>query len=60
MASEDPILSININSSVGKEAFGLVRIVKSLEFPKGNHKIEWNRLVDKYATHTAFFFEVEE
>ena len=34
---EDLFLSININSSVGKVACGLVRNAKSLEFPKGNY-----------------------
>ena len=50
---EDLILSINANSNVRKVAFGLVRNAKSLEFLKGHCKIAWNRLVNKYALHTA-------
>ena len=44
-------MSINTNASVGKVAFGLVRNTKSLEFPKEN--LNWDRLVNKYALHTA-------
>ena len=33
--------------------FGLVRNAKKVEFPKGNGKIAWDRLVSKYVQHTA-------
>ena len=36
--AHDLILSIKTDSSVGKVAFGLVRKVKNLEFPKGTCK----------------------
>ena len=32
---------------------GLVKNMKSADFPKGNCKIIWDRLVSKYAPHTA-------
>ena len=51
LAYEDLILSTN--SSVGKVAFRLVINTKNLEFPEGNCKVAWDRLVDKYASHTA-------
>ena len=44
---------IDTGSSVGKVAFGLVKNMKSADFPKGNCKIAWDRLVSKYALHTA-------
>ena len=53
LAYEDLILSINTNSSVGKVAFGLVKNVKSVDFLEGNCKVAWDRLVSKYAPHTA-------
>ena len=53
LAYEDLILSINTISSVRKIAFHLVRNAKSLEFPKGNSKVAWDRLVSKYALYTA-------
>ena len=33
--------------------FEVVRNVKSADFLEGNCKIEWDRLVSKYASHTA-------
>ena len=33
----------------------VVRNAKSEDFPKGNCKIAWERLVSKYAPHTASF-----
>ena len=33
--------------------FGLVKNAKSKDFPEGNCKIAWGRLVRKYALHTA-------
>ena len=35
--------------------FELVRNTKSADFPQGNCKIAWDRLVSKYALHTASF-----
>ena len=37
---------------VGKVTFGLVRNAKSADFPEGNCKIAWDRLVNKYDLHT--------
>ena len=53
LAYDDIILSINTYSSVRKVAFGIVRNVKSVEFPKGNCKIAWDRVINKYVPHTA-------
>ena len=53
LACEDLILSIKTNFSVGKVAFGLGQNAKSAEFLEGNCKITWERLVSKYAPHTA-------
>ena len=36
-----------------KVAVGLVKNVKSEEVPEGNCKVAWDRLVSKYALHTA-------
>ena len=52
---EDLILSINTSFFVGKVAFGLVKNAKSKGFLKGNYKVAWDRLVSKYALHTASF-----
>ena len=53
LAYEDLILSINTSFSMGKVAFGLVKNAKSEDFPQGNCKVAWDRLVSKYALHTA-------
>ena len=53
LAYEDLILSINTRSSVGKVVFGLVKNVKNEDFPEGNCKVAWDRLVSKYALYTA-------
>ena len=53
LAYEDLILLINTSSSVRKVVFELVRNVKSVDFPEGNCKISWDRLVSKCAPHTA-------
>ena len=46
LAYKDLILSINTNSFVGiKRTFGLVKNAKSVDFPEGNCKIAWDRLV---------------
>ena len=50
---EELFLLIKASSSVGKVALGLVKNVKSTDFPEGNCKIAWDRLVRKYAPHTA-------
>ena len=53
LAYNDLIFSTNTSSCVEKMAFGLARSAKSPESPKGNCKIGWDRLVNKYAPHTA-------
>ena len=53
LAYEDLILSINTSFSVAKVAIGLVKNAKSADFPEENCKIAWDRLVSKYALHTA-------
>ena len=53
LAYKNLILSINTSSSVGKVAFGLVKNANSEDFPEGNCKVVWDRLVSKYALHTA-------
>ena len=53
LAYEDLLLSINTSFSIGKFVFGLVRNVKSADFPEGNCKITGARLVGKHALHTA-------
>ena len=50
---KDLILLINTSSSVGKVAFGLVKNANSEDFLEGNCKMAWDRLVSKYALHTA-------
>ena len=50
---EDLILSINTCSSVGKVAFGLVKNAKNEDFLEGDCKVAWDRLISKYALHTA-------
>ena len=52
-AYEDIILSINHTSGQGKVAFSLVKNCVSDEYPKGNCKLAWDRLVVKYAPKTA-------
>ena len=52
-AFEDIILSINHTSNEGKVAFSLVRNCKTDEYPEGNCKLAWDRLVAKYAPKTA-------
>ena len=53
--NEDFISSINTSSSVGKVAFRLIRNAKSADFLEWNSKIDLDRLVSKYAPHTALF-----
>ena len=50
---EDLILSINWEPVVGKVAFNLVKNCKTPEFPEGNCKQAWDRLVNKHAPKTA-------
>ena len=52
-AYEEIILSINHVTRQGKVAFSLVKNCKSLEYPEGNCKLAWDRLVAKYAPKTA-------
>lgn len=53
LAYEDIVLSINHTSSAGKVAFSLIKNCKSDEFPEGNCRMAWERLVKKYEPHTA-------
>ena len=46
-------VQVGPNASVGKIAFGQVKNVKHADFPEGNCKIAWDRLVSNYALHTA-------
>ena len=50
LAGEDFMLLIN---TFGKVSLGLVRNAKSADFPEGNCKIAWDRLVSKYTPHLA-------
>ena len=43
---------ISTNSSVRDLGLGLVRNAKRLDFSKGNCKVAWNRIFNKYASHT--------
>lgn len=52
-AFEDIILSIDHSKPTGKIAFSLVRNCKNSDFPEGNCKLAWDRLIAKYAPHTA-------
>ena len=56
LACDDLLLSINISSSAGNVAFRWVRNAKSANFPGGNCKIAWNKLVSKYDPHTVLSF----
>ena len=53
IAYKDLILLIKTSSSVGKVAFELVKNAKSEDFPEGNCKVAWDRMVSNYALHTA-------
>ena len=55
LAYNDQFFSFNGNAAIEKVSFGQVRNVKSLESPKVNCKIAWNRLMNKYALHSASF-----
>ena len=50
---EDLVLLINTSSSVCKVGCGLVKNAKSKDFLEVKCKIAWDRLVSKYAPHTA-------
>ena len=52
-AYEELILSMGHTTSKGKIAFSLVKNSKSSEYPEGNCKIAWDRLVAKYAPHAT-------
>ena len=58
LAYEDVIVSIKASSSVGKVAFGLVKNAKNDDFPEKNCKVVWDRLVNKYAPHTASSLQI--
>ena len=53
LAYENFLVSISMNSTMGKEAFRLVSNAKSEEFSEGNCKIARDRLYSKYALHIA-------
>ncbi len=53
LAYKDIVLSINHTTSSGKVAFSLIKNCKSNEFPEGNFKLTWERLVKKYEPHTS-------
>ena len=53
LANKYLILSINTSFSFGKVVFVLEKKSKSEDFPKGNCKVARDRLVSKYALHTA-------
>ena len=53
LAYKDIVLSINHTSSSGKVAFSLIKNCKSEDFPEGNCRLAWERLVKKYEPHTA-------
>jgi hypothetical protein len=44
----DLILSIDVSSSNGKMAFGIVNSCKSKEFEDGNAEIAWEMLKERY------------
>lgn len=46
-------MSINHGTKQGKVAFSLVKNCKSSNYPEGNCKLAWDRLVAKYAPKTA-------
>ena len=48
-AYEDIILSIDHGTKQGKVAFSLIKNCKSSDYPEGNCKLAWSRLVAKYA-----------
>ena len=52
-AYEDIILSISHSTKQGKIAFSLVKNCKTIEYPEGNCKLAWDRLIAKYAPKTA-------
>ena len=49
----DLILSINTNTNRGKIAFRLVKNCKTSEYPEGNCKMAWDRLVAKFAPRST-------
>ena len=53
LAYEDLILSTNASSSIGQVTFRLVKNVKNEDNLEGDCKVAWDRLVSKYALHTA-------
>ena len=53
LAYKDLTPPINTSSSIGKVAFVLVKNAKREDFLEENCKVAWNRLVSKYAPHTA-------
>ena len=53
LAYKDLILATNMSSSIEKVVFSLVCNTKSPEFSKGNCKIAWDRLFNKYSLHTT-------
>lgn len=52
-AYEEIILSIDHSTKQGKVAFSLIKNCKTSDYPEGNCKLAWDRLVAKYAPKTA-------
>ena len=52
-AFEDVIFSVKHTMKQGKVAFSLVKNCKTSDYPEGNCKLAWDRLVAKYAPKTA-------
>jgi hypothetical protein len=52
-AYEDLLLSIDGESNQGRVAFNLVENAVTPDHPEGNCKIDWDRLVNKYAPTSA-------
>ena len=52
-AFEDIILSINHTTREGKIAFSLIKNCKTSDYPEGNCKLAWDRLIAKYAPKAA-------
>ena len=46
-------MSINHTTREGKIAFSLIKNCKTSDYPEGNCKLAWDRLIAKYAPKTA-------
>ena len=52
-AYEELVLCMDHTTDLGRVAFSLVKNSKSADYPEGNCKIAWDRLMAKYAPKTA-------